>query len=70
MDKMITLIKKGFLVAVAYNICVLIMMIDNMYVQISFYFLGLAITGTMIYKLQNLIIGKINRRISKHNEKR
>lgn len=65
MDKVKKVLLKAFLVAIIYNILVLIMMTDSMELQIVIYYLGLAIIGTWMYKVINLVITKIKRIKSK-----
>lgn len=69
MDKIKRLLPKAFMIAIIYNILVLIMMVDSMELQITIYYIGLALIGTGLYKLVNFILDKINVRIIK-NEKR
>ena len=56
MDKIKRILPKAFIIAIVYNILVLIMMIDSIETQIAVYYIGLAIIGTWLYKLINLII--------------
>lgn len=69
MDKVKRLLFKAFMIAIIYNVLVLIMMIDSMELQIIIYYTGLALIGTGLYKLVNLIVDKINGRKIK-SEKR
>lgn len=59
MDRIKKILLKAFIVAIIYNILVLIMMIESMEVQITVYYIGLAIIGTGLYKLVNSIINYI-----------
>ena len=69
MDKIKKILPKAFIIAIVYNILVLIMMIDSIETQITVYCIGLAIIGVWLYKLINLIIDKIKGGKDK-NEKR
>ena len=69
MDKIKKILPKAFIIAIVYNILVLIMMIDSIETQIAVYCIGLAIIGIWLYKLINLIIDKIKGDVDK-NEKR
>lgn len=60
MDKIKKILLKAFIIAIIYNVLVLIMMIDSMELQIIIYYIGLAFIGTGLYKLVNLIADKIN----------
>ena len=69
MDKIKKILPKAFIIAIIYNILVLIMMIDSIETQVTIYCIGLSIIGTWLYKLINLIIDKIKGGKDK-NEKR
>lgn len=62
MDKIKKILSKAFIIAIIYNVLVLIMMIDSTELQIIIYYIGLALLGTVLYKLANLIVDKINGR--------
>ena len=69
MDKIKKILPKAFIIAIAYNILVLIMMVGAIEIQVTVYCIGLALIGTWLYKLINLIIDKIKGGKDK-NEKR